>query len=200
MRLAAGHFRHEDLKQRPRRACSSQRERWSVHCSGPVPGLCTGWRAFPMLNLPVQAPARPGPAHLLVRAAPVRREPLSRHGHHLSHRDPAGQRLPARVGTSLEAAPPSRPRGVHGRLLARRTASTAATFHKTLKIHLRLQPGPICDHRRHPTPPPLCSAEAPVVPCCPQKNGVESTAQGNETKAGETVLVTRVIGANVVFC
>jgi len=70
MRLAAGHFRHEDLKQRPRRACSSQRERWSVRCSGPVPGLCTGWRAFPMLNLPVHEPARPGPAHLLVRAAP----------------------------------------------------------------------------------------------------------------------------------
>jgi hypothetical protein len=151
MRLAAGHFRHEDLKQRPRRACSSQRERWSVRCSGPVPGLCTGWRAFPLLNLPVHEPARPGPAHLLVRAAPYAENRSAGMATTCLIVIRHAQRLPARVGTSLEAAPPSRPRGVHGRLLARRTASTAATFHKTLKIHLRLQPGPICDHR-HPTP------------------------------------------------
>ena len=34
--------------------------------------------------------------------------------------------------------------------------------------------------------------------CCPQKNWVEGIAQGNETTAGEAVLVSRVKGANEV--
>lgn len=36
-----------------------------------------------MLNLPVHGPARPRPAHPLLQAAPVRREPLSPDRHHL---------------------------------------------------------------------------------------------------------------------
>jgi hypothetical protein len=36
-----------------------------------------------MLNFPVHGPARPGSAHPLLRAAPVRREPLGPHSHHL---------------------------------------------------------------------------------------------------------------------
>src|SRR4029450_8043910 len=39
----------------------SRQKCWSDSCSGSVPGLCTGWRAFPLLNLPVHGPARPGP-------------------------------------------------------------------------------------------------------------------------------------------
>jgi len=105
-----------------------------------------------MLNLPVHEPARPGPAHLLVRAAPyAENRSAGMATTYLIVIRHANAFLPG-------LAPAWRPRHqadleafLAGRLLARRTASTAATFHKTLKIHLRLQPGPICDHR-HPTP------------------------------------------------
>jgi hypothetical protein len=68
-----------------------------------------------LLNLPVHGPARPAPAHPLLRAAPVRREPLSPHGHHLSDRGAAGRRLPARAWHELGGGHPRRPRGVPGR-------------------------------------------------------------------------------------
>ena len=90
--------------------------------------------SVPMLNLPVHGPPRPTRSPLL-RAAPVRREPLGPHRHHLSHRGAAGRRLLRGRGTSLEAATRAdleafvgRPAG-HGV-----TASTAATYHKVLKI------------------------------------------------------------------
>jgi hypothetical protein len=68
---------------------------------------------------------------MLKLAVHVRREPLSPHRHHLlsspSHRRPPGRHLPPRSGDQPW-------RRYHGDLLARRMASTAATYHKVLKI------------------------------------------------------------------
>jgi hypothetical protein len=87
-----------------------------------------------MLNLPVHGPARPRPAHPLLRAAPVRREPLvsDRHTYLIAVRQ-ADAFLRER-GTSLEEATLADLEGFMADLLARRTASTAATYHKVLKI------------------------------------------------------------------
>jgi hypothetical protein len=88
-----------------------------------------------MLNLPVHGPARPGPAPPLLRAAPVRREPLKP--------APSPPTLIAvrqadtflrDRGTSLEAATTADLEAFMADLLARRMASTAATYHKVLKI------------------------------------------------------------------
>ena len=51
-----------------------------------------------------------------------------------SHRRPAGRHLPPRAGTSLEAATRADLEAFRADLLARRMASTAATYHKILKI------------------------------------------------------------------
>ena len=54
----------------------ASRDAGQLAVRGRFGGPCTGWRAFPILNLPVHGPARPRPAHQLLRAAPVGREAL----------------------------------------------------------------------------------------------------------------------------
>jgi hypothetical protein len=87
-----------------------------------------------MLNLPVHGPARPRPAHPLLRPAPVRREPLSPHGHHLYIAVRQGDNFLRGRGTSLEAATRGDLEVLMGDLLARRTASTAGSHHKVIRI------------------------------------------------------------------
>ena len=88
-----------------------------------------------MLKLAVHGPARPRPAPPLLRAAPVRREPLKP--------APSPPTLIAvrqadtflrDRGTSLEAATTADLEAFMADLLARRMASTAANYHKVLKI------------------------------------------------------------------
>ena len=131
--------------------------------------LCTGWRAFPLLNLPVHGPTRPAPAHSLLRAAPVRREPLGPNRHHLSHGRAAGRHLPARRGTSLEAATRGDLEAFLGDLLSRRKASTAATYHKVLKILY----GWLAEEEEIPANP-MAKIKKPIVPnsrsrSCPRR-------------------------------
>jgi hypothetical protein len=88
-----------------------------------------------MPKLAVHGPARSRPAPPLLRAAPVRREPLGPHRHHLpliAVRQ-ADTFLRDR-GTSLEAATRADLEAFMADLLARRMASTAATYHKVLQI------------------------------------------------------------------
>jgi hypothetical protein len=87
-----------------------------------------------MLNLPVHGPARPGPAPPLPRAAPVGREPLSPDSHYLSHRRTAGDTFLARPRHQPGGRPRADLEALLADVLVRRTASTAATYHKVLKI------------------------------------------------------------------
>jgi hypothetical protein len=108
-----------------------------------------------MLNLPVHEPARPGPAHLLVGAAPyAENRSAGMATTYLIVIRQANAFLPG-------LAPAWRPR--HQAVLEAFMADCSPSdgqhrrhLHKTLKIHLRLQHGPICDHR-HPLPTTLLS-------------------------------------------
>jgi hypothetical protein len=91
---------------------------------GPFQGLGTGWRAFPLLNLPVHRPPRPRPAPPLLRAAPVRQEPLSPHRHHLPHRRGQADTFLRRRGTCLAAATRADLEAFLADPLARRPAPT----------------------------------------------------------------------------
>ena len=81
-----------------------------------------------MLKLAVHGPARPRPAPPLLRAAPVRREPLKP--------APSPPTLIAvrQADTFLRDRGTSPGGATTADLLARRMASTAATYHKVLKI------------------------------------------------------------------
>ena len=88
-----------------------------------------------MLKLAVYGPPRPRPAPPLLRAAPVRREPLkpAPSPPTLIAVRQADTFLRGR-GTSLEAATRADLEAFMADLLARRMTSTAATYHKVLKI------------------------------------------------------------------
>ena len=110
-----------------------------------------------MLNLPVHGPTRSGSAHPLLRAAPVRREPLGPHRHQLSHRRAAGRHLPARPRPCLAAATRVDLEAFLADLLARRTA-TAATYQKVLKI----LDGWLAEDEETPTSPILSADSSPA--------------------------------------
>ena len=111
-----------------------------------------------MLNLPVHGPPRPRPAPPLLRAAPVRREPLGPHRHQLSHRRAAGRHLPARPRPCLAAATRVDLEAFLADLLARRTASTAATYQTVLKILY----GWLAEDEETPTSPILSADSSPA--------------------------------------
>jgi hypothetical protein len=69
----------------------------------PFQGLGTGWRAFPLLNLPVIDPHGPTPSSA-PSSSTRSQEPLGPHRHHLPHRRSAGRHLLRRRGTCLAAA------------------------------------------------------------------------------------------------
>ena len=87
-----------------------------------------------MLNLPVHGPTRPEPAPPLLQAAPVHREPLGPNPHHLLIAVRQADTFLRGRGTSLEAATRADLEAFMADLLARRMTSTAATYHKVLKI------------------------------------------------------------------
>jgi hypothetical protein len=108
-----------------------------------------------MLNLPVHGPARPGSAHRLLRAAPVRREPLGPHRHHLSHRRTTGRRLPARPRHQPGGGHPADLEAFLADLLARQTASTADAYHKILY-------GWLAEDKEIPTNPIMSADSSPA--------------------------------------
>jgi hypothetical protein len=81
-----------------------------------------------LLNLPVHGPARPGPAPLLLRAAPVRQEPLGLHRHPYLIAVRQADTFLRRRGTCLAAAT----RADLEAFLADRPPASA--YHKVLKI------------------------------------------------------------------
>jgi hypothetical protein len=87
-----------------------------------------------MLNLPVHGPTRPEPAPPLFQAAPVHPEPLGPNPHHLLIAVRQADTFLRGRGTSLEAATRADLEAFMADLLARRMTSTAATYHKVLKI------------------------------------------------------------------
>ena len=86
-----------------------------------------------MLNLPVHGPTRPEPAPPLLQAAPVHHEPLGPNPHHLLIAVRQADTF-LRGRGSLEAATRADLEAFMADLLARRMTSTAATYHKVLKI------------------------------------------------------------------
>jgi hypothetical protein len=87
-----------------------------------------------MLNLTVHGPTRPEPAPPLLQAAPVHQEPLGPNPHHLLIAVRQADTFLRGRGTSLEAATRAGLEAFMADLLARRMTSTAATYHKVLKI------------------------------------------------------------------
>jgi hypothetical protein len=87
------------------------------------------------------------PAHPLLRAAPVRREPLGprRHTYLIAVRQ-ADTFLRGR-GICLDPASQADLEAFMADLLARRTASTAATYHQVLKTFYGCSPVPVAVSR-----------------------------------------------------
>ena len=87
-----------------------------------------------MLKLAIHGLARPRPPPPLLRAAPVRREPL-KPAPSPPTLSPSGRPTPSSaIGDQPGGATTADLEAFMADLVARRTASTAATYHKVLKI------------------------------------------------------------------
>jgi integrase len=112
--------------------------------------------------------ATPGrPAGPLVRAAPARRQPRPHHGGQLPARRPPGPPVPARPRHHPGGRHPRRPGSFMADLLTCREPSTAATYHKVLKILYAwlLEEGEVpADPTLLMRPPIVPDKPVPIVP------------------------------------
>ena len=128
-----------------------------------------------MLNLPVHGPARPGP---LIRSFERYLYVENRSARTVTTYLIAVQQADAFLrgrGTSLQAATRADLKAFMADLLARRKASTAATYHKVLKILY----GWLAEEEEIPTNPILSADSSPArVNILVSPGGLEPTAFG----------------------
>jgi hypothetical protein len=83
-----------------------QPKRWSGRClRGPLQGLCVGWRAFPMLNVPVHGPTRPEPLLRSIKRHLYAENCSARTPHHLLIAVRQADTFLRGRGTSVHAPP-----------------------------------------------------------------------------------------------
>jgi Phage integrase, N-terminal SAM-like domain len=107
---------------------------------GPVQGLCTGWRAFPMLNLPVHGPLGRDP---LIRSFERYLYAENRSARTVTTYLIAVRQADAFLrerGTSLEEATQADLEAFTADLLSRRMASTAATYTRSSRFSIGFEP------------------------------------------------------------